>query len=51
MDWWVSLLVIVVLGVMAALWWRNSGRTPENRERGEHRPGSQSQYKNLFPGP
>jgi hypothetical protein len=49
-DWWVWVLVIVVLGVVATLWWRSSGRTPDHVERGEHRPGSQDQFRGPYGG-
>jgi len=44
MDWWLWVLLIVVLGAVSDSWWRSSGRTPEQRERGEHRPGGESQF-------
>ena len=44
MDWWVWVLVIVVMGVVAGAWWWSSGRTPDHVERGEHRPGNRTQY-------
>ena len=50
MDWWVWVLVIVVVGVVAALWWSRSGRTPNVPEHGR-RPGDQGQYRSGFGGP
>jgi len=44
MDWWVWVLVIVVLGVGSAGWWWRSGQTPDHVEKGEHRPGSSDQF-------
>ena len=44
MDWWVWVLVIVVVGVVAVGVWWSSGRTPKVPEHGEHRPGNRNQW-------
>ena len=44
MDWWVWVLLIVVVGVVAVGVWWSSGRTAKVPEHGEHQPGGKSQY-------
>jgi hypothetical protein len=48
MDWWVWVLVIMVVGVAAALWWRSSGRTPDHVEYRNRHPGDDGQFHGPY---
>jgi hypothetical protein len=43
MDWWVWVLVVGVVGIVAVGWWWSSARTPDVPEHG-HRPGDETQF-------
>ena len=45
MDWLVRVLVIVVVGVLAGLAWRSSGRTAKAPDHGEGRHPGQLDHR------
>lgn len=47
MDWWVWVLVIVVVGVVAVGVWWSSGRTPKPRDHGKGRQPGQLDNRGL----